>query len=237
MMTNRQYDFCVAEAANYPDVYAYVSDISLSSVFEDDPEAPIPEERTKTLAEIWRATRRTFREIAGAAHLTPTELGRRFSIPGRTASAWATGERPMPVYLSLAMQEALGIYSVPRGEQGDTVPVTAVLSPAVYAAVERRADDAAITPPEALASIAAETAGSSAKPVTRMYCDRDGRVYTERQLAAMAPARLKSLELADLSETANDPADADALPILSHYTFRRYKLSRGKIVPAETTLD
>lgn len=60
---------------------------------------------------------RTPAEVAALADTTMTGLSRRFGIPPRTVTSWSIGERTPPVYITLMMQEALGIYRAPITEK------------------------------------------------------------------------------------------------------------------------
>lgn len=109
-MTASQYFTCVTELENYTDPDAYVSGLALSEIWGDDPAAEISPDRIAAIREIWTAAHRSVRLIAALADTTMTGLSRRFGIPPRTVTSWSIGERTPPVYITLMMQEALGIY-------------------------------------------------------------------------------------------------------------------------------
>ena len=108
-MTNKQYHFCVTEAANYKDMDAYVSDLELSSIWEDD---NLPAPRRQTLRSIYTAVNRTVREIVAASGMTQAAFAEAFCIPLRTVENWCTGCRECPLYTRLMMQKCLGLLVV-----------------------------------------------------------------------------------------------------------------------------
>lgn len=104
-MTINQYRTAVAEAVNYIDRDAYISALSLPE-FWGGTESP------EDLGQIWDAVHRTVKEIAATAGLSQRKLAERFCIPYRTMENWGSGSRECPLYLRLAMQEALGLFSI-----------------------------------------------------------------------------------------------------------------------------
>ena len=106
-MTDKQYYYCVAEATNYADLDAYISDLALSSIWGDAED--IPPERLEALGQIWDATHRSVKDIAAAAGLSYRKLAERFCIPYRTMENWSAESRECPLYLRLMMQECLGL--------------------------------------------------------------------------------------------------------------------------------
>ena len=107
-MTDKQYTICVTEALNYTDREAYISDLSLSSMWGDGPEDDIPTARIEQLGSIYDAVHRSVKQIAADAGLTQRKLAERFCIPVRTIEDWCTGKRTPPDYVRLMMQELLG---------------------------------------------------------------------------------------------------------------------------------
>ena len=108
-MTYKQYNFCVSAVAKYSDPDAYVSDLSLSSVWGDAPDAPIPPERLDQLCGIYAAVNRPFREIVSAAGMTQAAFAEAFCIPLRPIENWCSGCRECPLYSRLMMQKCLGL--------------------------------------------------------------------------------------------------------------------------------
>lgn len=107
-MTDKQYTICVAEAQNYTDREAYISDLSLSSMWGDGPEDDIPTARIEQLGSIYDAVQRSVKQIASDAGMSQRKLAERFCIPVRTIEDWCAGKRTPPDYVRLMMQELLG---------------------------------------------------------------------------------------------------------------------------------
>lgn len=112
-MTDKQYMACVAEAVNYTDKDAYVSDLCLSSMWGDAEDADMPAERIEQLGQLWDACRRSVKDIAAAAGMSQRKLAERFCIPYRTVEDWCAGRRECPIYTRLMMQECLGLFMRP----------------------------------------------------------------------------------------------------------------------------
>ena len=109
-MTNKHFSFAYAEAANYTDADAYVSDLALSSMWEDVQDAEIPAERLEQLREIWQAAHRSVMEIRTiAGYKSMSSFAERLCIPYRTLQDWEAGRRECAPWLRLMMQEALGL--------------------------------------------------------------------------------------------------------------------------------
>ena len=108
-MTDKQFMLCVSEACNYLDRDAYVSDLALSSIWDDAEDAPIPDSRIDALGQIWDACHRSVKQIASAAGLSQRKLAERFCIPYRTVENWGSGVTAPPHYILLMMQECLGL--------------------------------------------------------------------------------------------------------------------------------
>lgn len=113
-MTNEQFSTCVAETQNYSDRDAYISDLSLSSMWGDAEDAPVPEQRIADLGQIWDAAHRTFRDIAAAAGTSVRQLAMRYAIPRRTAENWSSGENAPQLHELLAIQQCEGLLTVRR---------------------------------------------------------------------------------------------------------------------------
>ena len=111
-MNSKQYDICIQEAQQYTDRDAYVSDLSLSSMWEDEEGAEVPSYRIRILASIWDAVHRSFREILTDGDVSRTEFSLRFSVPLRTVENWLAGTREPPLYVRLAFQQLLGLHMI-----------------------------------------------------------------------------------------------------------------------------
>ena len=108
-MTDKQFNICASEAAEYASRDAYISDLALSSIWEDNESSEIPPERIAALGEIYDACHRSVKDIASAAGISNRKLAERFCIPYRTVEDWSAGKRECAVYLRLMMQECLGL--------------------------------------------------------------------------------------------------------------------------------
>lgn len=109
-MNLKQYQFCIRELPEYTDVDAYASDLALSSIWGDDPDDEIPEERIEQLRAIFQAASRTVPDIAAMAGLNITKMSSRFAVPYRTMQDWFSGARECSLASRLMMQECLGLY-------------------------------------------------------------------------------------------------------------------------------
>ena len=108
-MTDTQFAACARECAAYTDPDAYASDLSLSDIWGDSPEADIPASRVDDLRAVWDAVHRPVREIVSAAGMTQTAFSEHFCIPRRTVEDWCRGVRECPLYTRLMMQRILGL--------------------------------------------------------------------------------------------------------------------------------
>lgn len=108
-MDRKSFSLCIAEVPAYADRDSYISDLALSSLWGNAPEADIPQKRIDKLGQVWDAANRSTKEIAAAAGLSHRKLAERFMIPYRTMEDWCRGARECPLYVRLMMQECLGI--------------------------------------------------------------------------------------------------------------------------------
>ena len=111
-MTLKQYQFCINELPEYTDADAYVSDIALSSIWEDTNSDEIPADRVEAIAKIWEAYHKSVKDIAAEAGMTQRKLADRFCIPLRTVEDWCAGKRTPPDYVRMMMQELLGLFPI-----------------------------------------------------------------------------------------------------------------------------
>lgn len=113
-MTQAQFYYCVNETKKHDNRNDYISAVCLSPIWggTDAPEpGEIPGlgERVAEVGEVWDICNRGFKEIAAAAGMSARKLAERFCIPHRTAESWCMGERVPPLYVSLMIQECLGL--------------------------------------------------------------------------------------------------------------------------------
>lgn len=98
-MTPEQRYNCLTEMAAYTDRDAYISDMALSSIWEDAPEGEIPQERLEQLSRLWDAVHLPIKALLSP--LTPTQASRLYCIPVRTLENWYAEIRTCPVYVRL----------------------------------------------------------------------------------------------------------------------------------------
>ena len=92
---------------------AFVSDWSLSSAWDDAPDADIPADRIAALGGIWDAAHLTIRDIRQHTGLSQVAFATHYCIPRRTLEDWERGARSCPSYLRLLLAQATGLYTRP----------------------------------------------------------------------------------------------------------------------------
>lgn len=108
-MTSTQLALACAEAPNYSDPDAYVSDLLLSSAFLPEDEQTEPDlSQSDELRRIWTAAAAPFQVFLAALGLGQSDLARRYQIPLRTVQHWALGERSCPIYTRLMIARLEG---------------------------------------------------------------------------------------------------------------------------------
>ena len=112
-MTTKQFYFCASHCADYTDPDAYASDLALSDIWGDAPDADIPADRLDALRGIYAAATRPVREIVTATGQSQAAFAERLCIPLRTVEDWCRSLRECPVYVRLLIQQALGQYTPP----------------------------------------------------------------------------------------------------------------------------
>lgn len=95
------------EAHNYTDRDAYISDLALSSIWGDAPDADIPAERLELLGRIYDAAHATVPSLLEQHRMTQTDFARYFGIPLRTVQDWYAGRRACPSYVLTMAAEIL----------------------------------------------------------------------------------------------------------------------------------
>lgn len=107
-MTRKQFNVCLAEAANYSDKYAYIGDMCLSSIWEDD-ESVDPMDYHDDVLMVWEAAHRNMKDIVAATSGSLTVIANKFNIPYDTAQKWYSGTREPAAYILMMLQELLGL--------------------------------------------------------------------------------------------------------------------------------
>ena len=111
-MTNAQFYRAASEAAEYTDRNAYISDLTLSSMWDAAPGSGIPQRRVDDLGRIYDAAHRTVRDIAAAKGVSVRQLALRHAIPQRTVEDWSAGRSVPSLWVLLLLQEAEGLLTV-----------------------------------------------------------------------------------------------------------------------------
>nr|DAT52091.1 MAG TPA: antitoxin [Caudoviricetes sp.] len=91
----------------------YVSEWVLSSIWGDPEGANIPEERIKTLSDLWDTANASIRDIRACTGLKRTDFAARYLIPYRTIENWERGDNQCPDYVRLLLALATGFYHRP----------------------------------------------------------------------------------------------------------------------------
>lgn len=109
-ITPRIRGLLIDEMRAYTDVDAYLSDLALSYVWGDDPEDPdatIPEERIKYIADLWRWYHMSAAELLQASGYTAPQLADALGIPYSTVAGWVSGKYKAPQYVIAMAAELL----------------------------------------------------------------------------------------------------------------------------------
>lgn len=105
--TPRIVQTAVGEVSAYDDEDAYVSDMMMSVIWDEEYVEPSEE----WLRQTFKAVRRSVKDILADSGLRQWELCARFLIPRRTVEDWSRGAASCPIYTRLMMQELLGLWS------------------------------------------------------------------------------------------------------------------------------
>lgn len=113
-MTAIQFNSCVQAAMNYASLDDYASELALSSIWGDTPDAAIPQERLTDLRQIYAAVNRSVRDITDATGQSQAAFARKHCIPVRTVNNWclpvsSPEHRDCPLYVRLLLQRAEGL--------------------------------------------------------------------------------------------------------------------------------
>lgn len=100
-----------AESGAYADRDAYISDMALSTIWEDAEDADIPAERLALLGAIWDGTHCTIPKLIQKYDLTQTGFAQFFDIPLRTVQDWCGGRRTCPPYVAAMAAEILALHT------------------------------------------------------------------------------------------------------------------------------
>lgn len=98
-MTDKQIYMMAGEASNYTDRDAFVSDMALSSVWEDDL-GEIPPDRVEQCGILWDAVKLPFSELRARMGLTQAQMAERLCVSRRTLENWEY-RGTCPVYIRI----------------------------------------------------------------------------------------------------------------------------------------
>lgn len=106
MNANQRY-YCLNEAENYTDRDAYISDLSLSDIWEDQPGADISEDRLREIGDLYDLYHISIKEIRKSTGLSQAAFATKFFIPKRTIENWEASASTPPVYVKILLAEAV----------------------------------------------------------------------------------------------------------------------------------
>lgn len=107
-MTHEQFYTVVSEIGSYTDRDAYVSDLSLSSIWGDGADLPAIAD---AVGRIWDAWHMSVKELRAVTGLSQAAFARRFLIPRRTVENWESTKVPneCPLYIRMLIADVLGL--------------------------------------------------------------------------------------------------------------------------------
>lgn len=108
-MTDKIFYMIWEDAISNSDCDAFVSDWTLSSIWEDPDDADIPQDRIDQLQQIWTAAHMSFADIVRFTGLKQTQFATRYCIPYRTVQNWFAGVSNCPDYMRLLLLRDLHV--------------------------------------------------------------------------------------------------------------------------------
>lgn len=108
-MNDAQFESCYIEAVTMNDKDAYVSDMALSSVWNDAEDADVPQERLEALGRIWDVAHMSMRDIRKSSGMTQGAFAQKFLIPKRTIENWEENVNTPPEYVKILIAKALNL--------------------------------------------------------------------------------------------------------------------------------
>lgn len=108
--SNAQIEYALAEAPNYTDVDAFVSDMLTSVTFldADDEDAEIAMKLVEPLQKLWHVACDPFSDFLSALGLRRVDCAKQFFIPLRTVEDWLGGKSEPTIYLKMMMARLCG---------------------------------------------------------------------------------------------------------------------------------
>ena len=110
-MTDHQFKTFWNEAIVVSDRDEFISDSSLSTIWDEPADAPIPAERLRTLSKLWDAAHTSIKDMRQTLGLSRPEFSTRFLVPVRTIENWESGANKCPEYIRLALLQVAGLYT------------------------------------------------------------------------------------------------------------------------------
>ena len=108
-MTDHQFAFAWGEALACSDRDEFVSEITLSSIWEDAPDAEIPADRVDQLGRIWDVAHCAAKDLVASTGLSQARFAERYCMPRRTVEDWCRGLRNPPDYVRLLLAKDMGL--------------------------------------------------------------------------------------------------------------------------------
>jgi len=108
-MNDAQFEVCYTEAIAITDKDAYVSDMALSSIWNDAEDADIPNERLEELGRIWDVAHMSMRDIRKNSGITQAAFAQKFLIPRRTVENWDRGVNTPPEYVKILIAKSMSL--------------------------------------------------------------------------------------------------------------------------------
>lgn len=111
-MTDKQFNIVFSDALSTPDRDAFVSDLSLSSLFTGaDEAAPVDPAMVEELGQVWDVAHLSVSDIRAATGLSQRAFAERHLIPRRNVENWDRGYCQPPDYLRILLAQAEGLYT------------------------------------------------------------------------------------------------------------------------------
>lgn len=108
-MNDIQFKTCYIEAVTMNDKDAYLSDMALSSIWNDAEDADVPQERLEELGRIWDVAHMSMRDIRKSCGMTQASFAQKFLIPKRTIENWESDVNTPPAYVKILIAKAMNL--------------------------------------------------------------------------------------------------------------------------------
>lgn len=108
-MNDAQFEACYTEAVTINDKDAYVSDMALSSIWNDAENVDVPQERLEELGRIWDVAHMSMRDIRKSSGMTQAVFAQKFLIPKRTVENWESNVNTPPEYVKILIAKSMNL--------------------------------------------------------------------------------------------------------------------------------